>query len=188
VDVAVLRSFSRGDEGAVREIYNAYGRLVFTVANRILNNRSLAEEASQQAFVQAWRAASTFDENREMGPWLATIARRVAIDIHRREARRPATSLETASASEPALVALPPSAEQTYAVWQVREAIDALPPDERQVVRLQHIEQLTHAEIAEELGVPLGTVKSRSFRAHKLLASRLGHLRDGPDGHDPPDG
>lgn len=176
-----MTSFAAGDPDAVRQVYDEFGRLVFTVANRILGNRSLAEEATQQTFVQAWRAAATFDRTRELGPWLATIARRVAIDIHRREARRPTMPMDDASPSDAALVTLPPSVDQTYHVWQVRAAVDALPPDEREIVRLQHLDQLTHAEIAERLAVPIGTVKSRSFRAHRMLASRLGHLREDTD-------
>jgi RNA polymerase sigma factor (sigma-70 family) len=191
VDEAVVERFAQGEPDAVRQIYDAYGRLVFTIANRVLGNRSLAEEATQQTFLQAWRGAASYDAKREIGPWLATIARRVAIDVHRREARRPTTPLdaavagESAAATDAALITMPPSAEQTEAVWMVREAIDGLPDDEREIVRLQHLEQFTQSEIAERLNLPLGTVKSRSYRAHKLLALRLGHLRDGPD---PPDG
>ena len=190
MDEAVVERFAQGDPDAVRQVYDTYGRLVFTIANRVLNNRPLAEEATQQAFLQAWRGAASFDSSREIGPWLATIARRVAIDVQRRESRRPTTNLdaaiagETATATDAALITLPPSVEQTEAVWQVREAIDGLPPDEREVVRLQHLGQYTHTEIAARLNLPVGTVKSRSFRAHKLLALRLGHLRDGPDGPD----
>ena len=76
------------------------------------------------------------------------------------------------------MITLPPEAEQIYDVWEVRRAVDELPDDEREVVRLQHFEGLTHVEIAERLELPLGTVKSRSFRAHKRLAGGLGHLRE----------
>ena len=64
------------------------------------------------------------------------------------------------------------------AVWHVRRAIDALEPDEAVIVRLQHLEGMTHAEVAEKLGIALGTVKSRSHRAHRKLAELLGHLRE----------
>ena len=70
--------------------------------------------------------------------------------------------------------------DQGYDAWAVRQAIDELPDDERAVVRLQHVEGLSHVEIADQLGVPVGTVKSRSFRAHRRLAAALGHLRE-PD-------
>lgn len=176
-----MERFRAGDDDAVRTLYRHYGRLVFTVALRILGDRQLAEDAAQQAFLQAWRAASTFDIDRDPAPWLATITRRVAIDMQRSEARRPSTSLEVASADEPALVSLPPSAETVWETWQVRAAIDDLQPDEREIVRLQHIEGHTQSEIAERLGLAVGTVKSRSFRAHQHLATRLKHLREPVD-------
>ena len=181
IDSDVREGFRRGDADAVRTVYVTYGRLVFTIANRLLGDRSLAEEATQQTFIQAWRSAAEFDASREFGPWLATIARRVAIDVHRREARRAHDSLDEPGRAP--LVTLPPSAEQIYEVWQVREAIDDLPAADRELVRLQHLDGLTHGEIADRLGIPVGTVKSRTFRVHRTLAARLGHLRDraGPD-------
>jgi RNA polymerase sigma factor (sigma-70 family) len=170
--------FRQGDPDAVREVYRSHGRLVFAVAFRVLGDRGLAEEATQQTFVKAWRAAQTFDDRRELGPWLAAIARRVAIDVHRREAIRTTDPLESVSPGDPALVSAPPSAEATYDVWEVREAVAQLPDDEQEIVRLQHLDGFTHAQIAERLGIAVGTVKSRSFRAHKRLAAMLGHLRE----------
>jgi RNA polymerase sigma-70 factor (ECF subfamily) len=170
--------FVEGDPDAVRAVYREYGRLVFAVAYKVLGDKGLAEEATQQAFLQAWRGARHFDPTRELAPWLATITRRVAIDIHRREARRAHERLEEV-APDATVMALPDTAESAYEVWEVRRAVDELPAEERDVVRLQHLEGLTHAEIAERLGVPAGTVKSRSFRAHRHLAARLGHLREG---------
>ena len=176
-----MERFRAGDDDAVRTLYRQYGRLVFTIAVRILGNRQQAEDATQQAFLQAWRAASTFDPDRDPAPWLATITRRVAIDMQRSEARRPATSIEVTGADEPALITLPPSAETVWETWQVRTAIDSLPPDEREIVRLQHLEGHSQSEIAEKLGLAIGTVKSRSFRAHQHLANRLQHLREPAD-------
>jgi RNA polymerase sigma factor (sigma-70 family) len=108
---------------------------------------------------------------------LATIAKRAAIDIYRREARRSATALDDIAASDPAVVTLPPDLDSVDAVWHVRRAIDALPDDEATIVRLQHLDGMTQAEISEKLGIALGTVKSRSHRAHRKLATLLGHLR-----------
>lgn len=170
--------FRQGDPDAVRSVYRSHGRLVYAVAYKVLGDRGLAEEAVQQTFVKAWRAAQSFDETRELGPWLAAIARRVAIDLYRREATRAADPIESVPAGAPALVAAPQSAEDIYDVWEVRQAVAQLPPDEQEVVRLQHLEGFTHAQIAERLGVAVGTVKSRSFRAHKRLATMLGHLRE----------
>jgi RNA polymerase sigma-70 factor (ECF subfamily) len=179
VNSELAERFRDGDEDAVRAIYREYAGLVFSVASRALSDRALAEEVTQQTFVQAWRAARTFDPSRDFGPWLATIARRVAIDVHRREQRRAHDHLDDVKALDPALVASPPDVDRAFEAWEIRRAIDDLPPDERQLVELQHLHGLTHAEIAQRTDVPLGTVKSRSFRAHRRLAARLGHLREG---------
>ena len=170
--------FREGDPGAVRSVYREYGRLVYSIAYRVLGDRTLAEEATQQTFLKAWRAAGSVDAERDLGPWLATIAKRTAIDLYRSELTRTATPLESASPADPALVSNPEAVESLYDAWEVRQAVDALPADEREVVRLQHFEGLTHTQIAERMNLPAGTVKSRSFRAHKRLAEVLGHLKE----------
>jgi RNA polymerase sigma factor (sigma-70 family) len=179
VDPPTLDAFRRKDPDAVRALYRAYGRLVYAVAHRVLGQHELAEEATQQTFVRAWQAADRVDVDRDPAPWLATIARNVAIDIHRREARRPTRSLTDVPEGDPAMATPAADVERLDAVWQVRSAIEALPGDEASVVRLQHLEGLTHIEIADRLGIAVGTVKSRSHRAHHRLAAVLGHLREG---------
>ena len=176
-DAQVAADFAAGEPDSVRAVYENYGRLVYTVAYRVLGDAGLAEDATQQTFVQAWRAAHRFDPTQAMGPWLATIARRVAIDIYRQSRRnRGHASLE---AVEPFLASSPPSAEQIYEIWEVRRAVDSLPSDEAELVRLQHFAGMTHSQIAERLGVPVGTVKSRTHRAHRRLVGLLDHLRAG---------
>ena len=108
MEVAELDAFRRRDDGALRALYREYGRLVYAVAHRVLRQRELAEEATQQTFVRAWQAAGGFDVERDPAPWLATIAKRAAIDIHRREARRPAGRLEDVDEHDRAVVTLPP--------------------------------------------------------------------------------
>ena len=136
-------------------------------------SRSCAIANSPQTFVQAWRAAASFERGREIAPWLYSIARHTAIDTLRSEARptrgghQPEVDVQIESQSM----------EQTWERFEVRRAIDALPPDEREVVRRSHLLGHTHEEIAEQLGVPVGTVKSRSGRAHKRLATSLAHLQ-----------
>jgi len=125
-------------------LYREYGRLVYAVAYKVLGERGLAEEAAQQAFLQAWRGARSFEPTRDLAPWLATIARRAAIDIHRREARRAHERLEDVPASNPAVMTLPESAESIYEVWEVRGAVEELPAEERDVVRLQHLDGDPH--------------------------------------------
>ena len=168
-----MRKFSEGDGESVRELYAAFGPSVFTVAFAALGDRGLAEEAVQQTFLQAWRAAGRFDPERDPGPWLYAIARRVAVDIYRRERRH-----QTVDESEPEVAILSPSFEGTWEAWQVRSALEELTEDERAIMRATHYLGLTHEETAERLGVPVGTVKSRSYRAHKRMAGLLGHLRE----------
>jgi RNA polymerase sigma-70 factor (ECF subfamily) len=175
----MLDAFRRRDASATRAMYRAYGRLVYAVAHRALGNHDLAEEAVQQTFLNAWRAAARIDVDRDPAPWLATIAKRAAIDIYRREQSRRTTALSDLAANNPALVTLPPDLDTLDTVWQVRRAIDALSPDEAVVIRLQHLDGMTQQEISEKLGIALGTVKSRSHRAHRNLAGLLGHLREG---------
>jgi RNA polymerase sigma factor (sigma-70 family) len=172
-DIAV--GFVRGEAEAVRAVYKDYGKLVYAVAFKVLGDRSMAEEATQETFVRAWRGAASFDPSRELGPWLATIARRVAIDVHRRTARRGHSPLDE---DTPSPVEILPSLERAYDVWEVRRALEQLAPEEAELVRLQHLVGLTQTEVAARTGLPLGTVKSRSFRAHRRLAGLLGHLRD----------
>jgi RNA polymerase sigma factor (sigma-70 family) len=175
-----IDGFRRRDDDAVRAMYREYGRLVYAVAHRVLGRADLAEEAVQQTFLRAWQAADRFDVDRDPAPWLARIARNCAIDIYRREQRRPATALADVGVDHPSVVSLPPDVDVLDAVWHVRRAIETLAPDEAEVVRLQHLTGLTHTEISERLGIALGTVKSRSHRAHQRLATKLGHLRRAP--------
>jgi RNA polymerase sigma-70 factor (ECF subfamily) len=180
LDAALIEAFRRREDAGVRAVYREYGRLVYAISLRALGQKHLAEDATQQTFVQAWQAADRFQTDRELAPWLATIARRVAIDIHRRETRRSSSSsLEEVSATDPALITMPAGLEQWYEAWQVRQAIDALPPDEREVVRLQHLEGLTHTEIAERLGIPPGTGEVAIAPRPPALGGRAEHLAGG---------
>ena len=169
----VLRRFREGDPGAVRELYDGYGRAVFAVAYRSLGDRSLAEEAVQQTFLQAWRAAGRFDPDRDPAPWLYAIARRVTVDLYRRERRH-----ESVSSSETEVAVLSHSFEGTWETWEVRSALDRVPAEEREILHATHYLGFTHEETAERLRIPVGTVKSRSYRAHRRLAGLLSHLRE----------
>lgn len=171
-DAVLVAGFAAGDEHAVRAVYERYAGPILTVAMSTLGKRDLAEEAVQTTMLKAWRAAGSLDTSRPLAPWLYAIARRVAIDIYRRE-RRAATPTDLADDD---IAVVPMSFERTWEAWEVRTAIAALPAEEREVVRLTHLVGMTHTEAAEEMGIPVGTVKSRSARAHRRLASLLGHV------------
>ncbi len=168
----LVRGLQNGDEDAVREIYRQYGGAITTVAKSIVHSPQLVEEVVQQTFLKAWRSAQSFDATREFAPWLYTIARRTAIDALRRE-RDPATNIDAVAHK---LTANSAQFDDVYQAFEVRRAVDALPSEERDVMRLAHGSGLSHREIAERLEIPIGTVKSRSSRAHKRLAEALAHL------------
>jgi RNA polymerase sigma-70 factor, ECF subfamily len=175
LDRVVLTAFSEGSVAALATVYDRYSRAVWSVAMGVLGDRSLAEDATQETFLRAWRAAATYDPDRGLAPWLFTIARRTAIDVHRREAR----PTQGGHGVEQDVVIRMPGIERAYETWEVRAALSELPADERDVVRMSHFEEMTHREIADALQVPVGTVKSRSHRAHRRLAERLAHLVNG---------
>lgn len=168
----LIERFKAGDPDAVRAIYREHAGAVHTVARSIVRDRELAAEVVQQTFVKAWRAATRFEGNREIAPWLYSIARHTAIDALRAESK------PTRGGHEPeADVGVQTETfERTWERFEVRRAIDALPPDEREVVRRSHLLGYTHEQISTQLDIPIGTVKSRSGRAHKRLAAALGHL------------
>lgn len=171
-DDELAAAFRTGSQTAVRAVYERYSGAVFGIAVSVLRDRELAADAVQVTFLNAWRACRSLEPGRPMAPWLYTIARRAAIDLYRRRSRTP----EPVEPKDDSVIALPPSMEGIWEAWQVRIALDALPLEERDVVRAQHFGGLSHAQIAEHLGLPIGTVKSRSHRAHRRLASMLGHL------------
>jgi RNA polymerase sigma-70 factor, ECF subfamily len=174
----VVQRFRSGDREALAEVYRQFSRPVWGVAMTVLHDRQLAEDSVTETFLRAWRAAPTFDPARPLAPWLFTLARRCAIDVQRREFR----PTRGGHAPEEDGVVEMPDISAAWEAWEVRSAVSQLPSEEQAVVRLAHLEGLTHAEIADELDVPLGTVKSRSHRAHRRLAERLRHLRDSESG------
>jgi len=165
----MLEQFRDGDALAVKAVYDEYGGAVFALSLSVLRDRDLAADATQQTFLKAWRASSTYDTEREFSPWLYAIARRTAIDIYRKRKRIvPSEDVDG--------ITISPGLEVMWEVFEVRAALDKLPDKERVVVQLSHLEGLTHLEIAGELGIPVGTVKSRAHRAHKRLAEMLRHV------------
>ncbi|WP_158221180.1 RNA polymerase sigma factor [Kineosporia sp. R_H_3] len=177
LDPSVVDAFRAGDGDALAAVYDRYSRAVWSVAMTVLRDRALAEDATQETFLRAWRAAATFEPGRPLAPWLLTVARRTAVDVHRREAR----PTQGGHAAEQDVVVQLPGLEHVWEAWEVRLALDALPDDERAIIRMSHFEEMTHREIAEALDVPVGTVKSRSHRGHRRLAASLAHLVKGGD-------
>jgi RNA polymerase sigma-70 factor (ECF subfamily) len=182
-DRELAMRFPLADDAVLRAVYDRFAGAVYTVALSILGDAGRAADVVQSTFVNAWQAAGRFNPEQELAPWLYTIARRQAIDAYRRERRARAVDAADLDDAQAAV-----SLEATWEAWQVRVALDQLPDEERQVVKLSWFDGLAHVEIADALGVPVGTVKSRSHRAHRRLAGLLAHVRDVGDEPAPPPG
>ncbi|MDH3500529.1 MAG: sigma-70 family RNA polymerase sigma factor [Acidimicrobiia bacterium] len=176
LDRDTVAAFCSGDLDALARVYDHFSRAVWTVALSVLRDRQLAADATQETFMRAWNTAERFDPDRLIAPWLLTIARRTALDVHRRESQP--TYGDHAEDHDVAVDV--PGIERAWEVWEVKLALDQLPEEERGVIRLAHLEDLTHTQIAERLDLAVRTVKSRSFRAHKRLSSFLEHLIQSP--------
>jgi RNA polymerase sigma-70 factor (ECF subfamily) len=173
-DATLVDWFRSGSPAALAAVYDQYARAVWTVAFGVLGNQAMADDAVQETFVRAWRAAGRFDPAKPFGPWLFTIARRSAIDLYRGEMR----PTRGDHGPETDVVVDLPGIELAWQQWEVRRAVANLTGEEQAVVRLAHYRGMTHSQIAAHLGLPLGTVKSRSHRAHRRLAVLLRHVRD----------
>lgn len=171
-----LRRFRDKDPDALGEVFDRYRRAVWSVAMSITRADHLAQEAVQEIFIRAWNAAPSYDPSRDLGPWLMTIARHASLDLVRRELRPTRGGHE----AETDVVVEEPGIDEAWLAWEVQEALRRLTDDEREIVRLSFFEDLTHAQVAERLGLPIGTVKSRSHRAHRRLAEFLVHVREDP--------
>jgi RNA polymerase sigma-70 factor (ECF subfamily) len=172
-DEALLALVAGGDDEALAELYDRYGRLSYAIALRVVRDTGLAQDAVQEAFLTAWRTAAGFDPARgTAATWLLTLVHRRSVDLVRREQRRRSEPLpdSASGASGPADEdALIRDRRRT-----VQKALARLPPDQRQALELAYYGGLTQSELAERLGVPLGTVKSRMFAALARLRDLLG--------------
>jgi RNA polymerase sigma-70 factor, ECF subfamily len=160
--VSAIRS---GDERAMAQLYDRYSPIIYSVALRVLGDSGTAEDILQEVFMQLWRSPDMFDASRGSLPgWLAVIARNRAIDSLRK--RRPETDItEVVVSVEPDLAG---KAEWSRAVEKIRSGLRGMPAPQRSVLEMAFFEGLTHTEIAEKTGEPLGTVKTR-IRAGLML-------------------
>ena len=147
-----------GDQSALAELYDRYSSIVYAVALRVLGDTGSAEDVLQDVFLQLWRNPGAFDAARgSLGPWLSVITRNRAIDSLRK--RRPETDIEDVIVSvAPDLAA---AADRSRAAEKVRGVLGAMPPPQRSVLEMAYFEGLTHSEIADKTGEPLGTIKTR---------------------------
>ncbi len=158
-----------GNSEAARELYSRYGTAVYSWIRRMTGDRVRSEDLTQEVFIRAWNRASTYRKERgSVGAWLYGIARNCVADAMRRdrelvglpeqELARQATSLDL---------------ESVWVGGQVAAALKTLSPEHRQVLEMAYFEHLTQKEIADKLGIPVGTVKSRTFKALRKMRAAL---------------
>ena len=183
-DDELIAAVARGDQPALLALYDRHGRVAYGLARRILGDSGAAEEAVQDAYLRIWRRAATFDASRGGArSWLLTIVHHCAIDLLRRRAGAP-----------PVVAGLDEMADRRSVpdAWsevsgriesdRVRTAVETLPGEQRRAIEMAFFDGLTHREIAERDGLPLGTVKGRLRLGLKRLSGLLAEPAPGGTG------
>jgi RNA polymerase sigma-70 factor (ECF subfamily) len=172
-DEDLLSRVAQGDRDAFGDLYQRYARAVLGLALRRLGDRGRAEDAVQEAFASVWRAARSYRRERgPVAPWLYAVARNAIADRGRARIEPPAEAVDTPS-DEPGPA---DRAEQSWVAWRVHLALEQLPENERVVLELAYWSGLSQSEVADFLGIPLGTVKTRTRSGLRRLAEELEDL------------
>jgi RNA polymerase sigma-70 factor (ECF subfamily) len=172
-DEALVLLAARSEPTALAELYDRYGRLAYGLALRVLRDEALAEDAVQDAFLAVWRAAPRFvPERGRASTWILTLVHRRAVDVVRREERRRADTL--AGAPEPGGTGAEEDVLLRLQRQRVQEALGRLPDPQREALELAYYGGFTQSELAERLGQPLGTIKSRMFAGLTRMRELLG--------------
>ncbi len=186
-DLELHRGLLDRDERAFEDLYRTYGSAALGLAARVTGQRALGQEVVHDAFLAIWRAPEAYDPARgSLRTFLLSLVHHRAVDTVRREERlrkrgERAANLEPVHGEDVAEDVV----HDTFLVGrrkEVRDALDELPPDQRQVVELAYFGGRTQVAIAEELGIPVGTVKTRTFAAMRKLRAALRHDSEVTDG------
>lgn len=177
-DLELHRQLSAGDRGAFDALYRRYSGSAYGLAFRITGQQLLAQDVVHDAFMALWRAPEAFDPVRgAFRSFFLSLVHHRAVDTVRREERlrarqQRAANLEPAAVEDPAEGVID-AADVAARRIEVRAALETLSPDQRQVLEMAYFGGRTQVQIAEELGIPLGTVKTRTFAAMRRLRSVL---------------
>jgi RNA polymerase sigma factor (sigma-70 family) len=180
-DEQIVRRITDGDQAALGELYDRYGRPAYSLARRICADDGIAEDVVQEVFLAFWRDPTRFDSQRgTFGTWLLTLVHHKSVDAVRRESAIRRRTVPAAEDGEEWSAPPGPGADQAalgaVVAGQVREALGQLPAEQRQALALAYYGGYTQREVATITGVPLGTVKSRMFTGVQRLRSVLGPL------------
>lgn len=177
-DTELIRQISAGDAEALRQLFERYEKLVFSLAYKMLNDRATAEEITLDVFLRIWQHANRYRaEKAQVKTWLVRIARNLAIDhLRRNNSRGLHTHVDWADSAYRALLPVAPSSEDTAHAnlrqESVVRAVASLPENQRLPLSLAYFKGYSHREISELLNEPLGTVKTRI----RLAMNKLRHL------------
>jgi RNA polymerase sigma factor (sigma-70 family) len=180
-DEQLVRRIVEGDQQALGELYDRYGRPAYSLARRICADDGIAEDVVQEVFLTFWRDPGRFDASRgSFGTWLLTLVHHKAVDAVRRESTIRRRTVPAAEDGEEWSAQPGPGADQAalgaVVAGHVRDALGRLPLEQRQALALAYYGGYTQREVAALTGVPLGTVKSRMFTGVQRLRSVLGPL------------
>ena len=174
-DEALVALAARSEQSALAELYDRYGRPAYGLALRVLRDEALAEDAVQEAFLALWRTAARFvPERGKASTWILTLVHRRAVDLVRREERRRADPLDNVPEPRRRRAAVDEEAWLRLQRERVQGALKQLPDQQREALELAYYGGFTQSELAERLGQPLGTIKSRMFMGLSRLRELLG--------------
>jgi RNA polymerase sigma-70 factor (ECF subfamily) len=169
-DLALVTAIRSGDQGAMAVLYDRYSSIIYSVALRVLQDTGTAEDVLQEIFMQLWRNPEAFDASRgNMAAWLAVIARHRAIDCLRK--RQPENDLDAVIVCVERDFAS--EADRSRVMEKVRNVLEKMAPLQRSALEMAYFEGLTHSEIAEKTGEPLGTIKTRIRTGLQSLRNTL---------------
>lgn len=190
-DERLLCDYRRGDVAAFRVLIERYHDELMRFLIRFMGDRQAAEDVFQDTFLQVHQSADTFDESRNLKPWLFTIAANKGRDQHRKASRRPMLGLSAHVGDEDGqrfvdlmAIDVPQPGEgvdREETDVQVQKALDALPDHQREILLLAYFQKLSYQQVSEQLGIPLGTVKSRLHSAVAGFARKWRELAGGGD-------
>ena len=172
-ELAVRKRMASGDDSALTEVYDQYASFVYGLALRVIGDRRAAEDVSQDVFIALWERPATFDPSRgSLRTWLGTLAHRRSVDYVRREEARRRRAERAASRAD-----VPPDVEEMATALvtaeRVRAALDLLPPDQQRAIQLAYFGGKTYRQVADVLGIPEGTAKSRLRLGLRRIADAL---------------